>query len=638
MKYVDKFRFWHFYVPGILTILLFVFSIHIVVIPTIQEFLIENRKNLSSHVSSAALSILMDYQARVEAGELTLAEAQKESVRIIENMRYGKDNLDYFWIMTTRPDMIAHPYRDDLTGRYVGELEDPRGRKVFKEMTAITEASQSGFLEYSFQKYDNSTEIGEKIAYITLFKDWNWIIGTGFYLDEVTPFKRSVIRRLLILGYGILLFILILILYQAYKNLNLKKELTESISRELSSKQLFQTVFNNTFQLIGILDNRGRLLQANKNALEVIGTTPDQVVNKYIWETNWWAKAPGEIEKVKEAVEKASQGIATRFETYHIKPEGTKAYIDLTFSPVLSKEGKVLFILPEGRDITERKEMEEELLKLNNTLERQVEERTGTLQKYLKDLEGTQQQLIQSEKMAALGRLVAGVAHEINTPLGISVTAASYLDDRTRRIKNLMDQGDLTEEEFLSYLDNTVESCGMILANLERAAGQIKVFKQVAVDQSDEAIRTILLKNYLHEIVKSLHPELKKKPCLIEIDCPAELQITTYPGTISQVFSNLIMNSIKHGFKNRESGAITITCHKEKQRLHILYEDNGQGITEEVADKIFEPFYTTARSEGGTGLGMHIVYNIITQKLKGKISVDPHQDGGLAFLIELPAE
>ncbi len=628
----------YFILSGSLILLLFLYSIHIVVIPDFKNVQIEDRKHQIEQMTVTIISLLTNLQSRVDSGELSLEKAQEQASEMIDSLRYGQDRRNYFWVMTTRPDMIVHPYMKDLLGQYIGEYEDIEGKKIYKEMGAIVEAEKSGYVTYSYQKYDDPGIIAVKISYVTLFEDWDWIIGTGFYPDEISSLKSFQIRRILLLGYTMLLLILGITAFLTYKISSLKKQYELLREKEGETAQLFKTIFTSTTQLVGILDRKGRILQANKIALDVIGSTLEEVKGQSFWDSPWLSNSGNEKKRIRDILEEASYGENRRFETVYINQDGTKRFYDISVSPVFDSQGKVRFILPEGRDITERKNMEDQLKKLNENLERQVEDRTGTLQKYLKDLEGTQQQLIQSEKMAALGRLVAGVAHEINTPLGIAVTAASYLDDKTSKVKNLMDQEELTEEEFKNYMDSTRESCSMILANLERAASQIQVFKQVAVDQSDEAIRTFLLKQYLQEIIKSLHPELKKKPCLIEIDCPDDLMITTYPGTISQIFSNLIMNSLKHGFKNRDSGKISIVSYREADDIIIKYRDNGQGIPEELSGKIFEPFYTTARSEGGTGLGLHIVYNIITQKLRGNISVETTPEEGLSFHMEFPVE
>ena len=593
---------------------------------------------MTKQMSYPALSILTDLAGRTQSGEIKKELAQEEAIRLIENIRYGKNLENYFFILTTRPDMILHPYRRDLIGRYIGELEDPAGHRFYKEMASLAEARGEGFVEYLFQESDTTYSSSIKISYILLFQKWDWIFGTGFYMKDV---EQEVLRRSQPFRYTLYLlfaFFLFLLALMIWYTAGLEKQRIAALKDQKNSNQLFKSFINNTFQLIGILDPEGVVFQVNNKALELIGQHQQDVIGQEVWTTSWWSHSPEEAIKIKEAVMMAAEGKSCRFETSHMTLEGETILADLTFNPVWDDKNRIQYIILEGRDITEQKHIEEKLRKLNENLEKEVGERTAELHRNLQNLEGTQEQLIQSEKMAALGRLVAGVAHEINTPLGISVTAASYLDDRTKRIRKLLDENDLTEEDFLSYLENTIESTGMILTNLERAAGQIKVFKQVAVDQSDEAIRNFLLKEYIQEIIKSLHPELKKKPCLIDILCPEELEITTYPGAISQILSNLVMNSMKHGFKNRDSGAISISCRKENNRICIDYQDNGEGISKETAEKIFEPFFTTARGDGGTGLGLHIVYNLVTQKLKGRISINTQQTEGLGFLIDFPVE
>ena len=630
--------FIHFFLPILISILLLFLIFFKIFLPTMQSIILEKQKSHVKQMVQSALSILENYEKMIQSGEYTREEAKEMAAEVIGNIRYGENNDEYFWITTTRPDMIYHPYQKNLNGMYVGEYEDPSGKRLFNEMASIAEADGQGFVRYMWQKRELSTDFFEKISYVALFKPWNWIIGTGIYLDEFEIANEAIKNKMLYIT-TIILFILILLLgFTSVKTLRQEDEKFAIQSELRKINFLYRGIFDNTFQFMGILDPSGTVLQVNRKSLALIGKNENDVIGKKFWDTPWWTHSAEEMDKVKTAILKADRGETVRFETFHNNTEGNRIYVDFTLSPILDYNGKTINMLPEGRDITKRKNIEKKLKDANLELEKQVKERSGKLEEFLVNLEGTQQQLIQSEKMAALGRLVAGVAHEINTPLGISVTAASYLDDRTRRIQKMLQEDNLTEEEFNNYLETTVESSAMILTNLERAASQIKVFKQVAVDQSDEGIRRFILKSYIQEVIKSLHPELKKKPCLIDVNCPEELEITTYPGTISQIISNLIMNSIKHGFKNRDSGTISIDCKRKGNHILMNYSDNGQGINEESAGKLFEPFYTTARGEGGTGLGLHIVYNLVNQKLKGNITINTQMESGLGFLIDFPIE
>lgn len=297
------------------------------------------------------------------------------------------------------------------------------------------------------------------------------------------------------------------------------------------------------------------------------------------------------------------------------------------------------------QDIEQRKQAEFALHQLNEELERRVIERTRELQEAnaaletsLATLKVAQEQLIQSETLAALGGLVAGVSHEISTPIGLGVTAASHLQEQAQLLKGDFDQGRMTKSEFQQFLDLTVESSQIILRNLQHAAEQIQGFKHIAVDQSSGAKRRFFLKPYVDEILLSLHPKLKKMRHLITIHCPDTLELESYPGAFSQIFTNLIMNALIHGFDGIEQGEILCNITAQDGEVCIEFRDNGVGIPPEQLNKIFDPFFTTKRSQGGSGLGLNIIRNLVEHRLGGTIQCESHAGAGTSFIITFPQQ
>lgn len=264
-----------------------------------------------------------------------------------------------------------------------------------------------------------------------------------------------------------------------------------------------------------------------------------------------------------------------------------------------------------------------------------LEQRTIELSETLAQLKTTQEQLIESEKMAALGNLVAGVAHEINTPIGNSVTAASTLAEETTSFTTSVMAGQLKRSTLNNYLDLATEASEIILSNLQRAGELIQSFKQIAVDRTSLEIRTFALKSYLSEILITLEPQLKKTPHQVTVTGDDTILINSYPGALAQITTNLITNSITHAYPTNKPGYIQLDIQQTEQ-IVIQYRDDGCGIEEQYLDKIFEPFFTTNREHGGSGLGMHIVYNLVTQKLKGTIKVTSEVNLGTIFTITIP--
>jgi two-component system NtrC family sensor kinase len=254
------------------------------------------------------------------------------------------------------------------------------------------------------------------------------------------------------------------------------------------------------------------------------------------------------------------------------------------------------------------------------------------------ELQRAQEQLVQAEKMSALGRLVAGIAHEINTPIGVGVTAVSYLEQRTRDFSKLYADNRMKKSDLESFVKSAEESTVIIQANLRRASELIRSFKQVSVDQSHEERRRFPIVEYVEDILRSLQPSIKKSKQRVAVTGDRELTITSYPGAVSQIITNLVMNSLTHAFDPNDEGSIEVQIERYEGRLRIQYKDDGKGMPKEVADKIFDPFFTTNRSQGGTGLGMNIVFNLTTQKLGGKIQCLSKPNQGTKFIIDIPFE
>lgn len=283
-----------------------------------------------------------------------------------------------------------------------------------------------------------------------------------------------------------------------------------------------------------------------------------------------------------------------------------------------------------------RQDTQVQLESLNNQLESLVKERTKELENSLENLTHTQNQLVESERLAALGTLVAGIAHEVNTPLGIGVTAVSHLNLINDRALDKLKQNEMSIEDLKNYFIKVDENIQILYHNLDRASELVNSFKQVAVDQNAIALMTFNINDYLKKILLSLKHEYKRTKHKIDIVCNEQLYIHTYPGAISQILTNLIMNSLIHGFEDIEKGNIEIHFDEIADYYHLVYKDDGKGIAKNDLGKIFEPFFTTKRHKGGSGLGLHIIYTIVTQQLGGTITIESDINRGIDILIRFP--
>lgn len=288
-------------------------------------------------------------------------------------------------------------------------------------------------------------------------------------------------------------------------------------------------------------------------------------------------------------------------------------------------------------DVGTRRDELGDMARAANTFVTEIGVREQALRDAMADLSRTQADLIQSEKMASLGQLVAGVAHEINTPVGVALTTATQMGEEAREFVHEAEGAQLRRSTLLAFVERMSEGSRLLYSNLTRAAELVQSFKQVAADQVGGEHRTFELRHWLTELVTSLGPVLRKRALAVRIDCPEGIVMATFPGALGQVVTNLVVNAAVHGYPQGAAGTVTLFVDRAGPgRLSLVVDDDGKGMPPEVQARIFDPFFTTARQHGSTGLGLHIVYNLVVQTLKGRIAVDSAPGRGTRFTLTLP--
>lgn len=294
--------------------------------------------------------------------------------------------------------------------------------------------------------------------------------------------------------------------------------------------------------------------------------------------------------------------------------------------PFRGPDGVIVGVNVAAEEITERKRAEAAL--------RASEHQAETA---LRNLKETQNSLVEAEKLAALGRLVAGVAHEINNPVGIGLTVASTLERKSATFAAEVTQGDIKRSSLHDFVEATLDASAQLVANLNRAAELIQSFKQVAVDRNYSERRAFDIGDLTEQVLMSLRPGLRKTGLVLKVDCPPNLTMNSCPGSYGQVLTNLFLNSVTHAFPDGKAGTIDIKVRTpDKDYVEIVFSDDGCGMTFNVRREAFNPFFTTRRDHGCTGLGLHIVHTIVTQRLGGRIDLDSEPGEGTRVRIVLP--
>jgi PAS domain S-box-containing protein len=395
--------------------------------------------------------------------------------------------------------------------------------------------------------------------------------------------------------------------------------------------------FEHASELLIRIGPAGEVLDVNETACQVLGYSREELLrmhsydfqlglSKETWPKHWdMVRSRRRYMVEREFRTREGRIIPVEIEVLYLEYEGQA------------------FCYKAARDITERKHAEAALRRLNEELEQRVEQRTEELnasyfklKETLDTLRQTQQDLVRSEKLASLGSLVAGVAHELNTPLGNSVTVATTLADRVRDFNAEFKSGSVRRSALADFVEFSEKASAILTSSLFSASELISHFKQVAVDQTSEQRRVFDLKEVVSEVTMTLQPQFKKTPYRLEVDLPDDTRMDSFPGPLGQVLTNLVNNALLHGLAERPEGMVSIRAIADEDHVTLTVADTGGGIPQEHLPRIFDPFFTTRLGQGGSGLGLHIVYSIVVRVLGGNITVSSEPGQGTSFTLTLP--
>lgn len=608
-----------------------------------------------------------------EAG-FRLETVIKELNDTISNLKVGEHG--YFFIFNEDGDVLLHP---NLRGTNFNHLKNPEtGLPLVQELKDASK-SETNYLTYLWDKPGNEGQfIFRKTSYVSYYEPLGWYIASTVYQDDLLKPIYSLIMFIsivVIISIIIIIYLSIIIsrgitkpLFRLIKSIsltnesgiplnpvpkmktvefnNLRNTINTMISSIIVSHNKLKSIFDYSFKtMIMATDVNGIITVFNSGAERILGYKSSEMIEKQsLLEIHLTEEINKRAEELSLEYNKKIEGfdiftLKTMENGYeerewtYVKKNGEHILINLIITALRDNNNDINGYLGFAYDISDLKRQKNEIISKNRELfilnselkehkyhlEKLVKERTNKLELSLNRLKDTQTQLIESEKMASLGGLVAGVAHEINTPVGIGVTSASYLELETERFLSLYENERISKTELKHFLTLCSESSRLILSSMIRASDLIKSFKQVAVDQASEEKRPFQIKTYMHEILVSIHSLYKHTNHKINIHSEEDYLVNSYPGALYQVITNLIRNSLIHGFDSIQSGIIDIHITKDSKNINIKYRDTGKGIPIENMNKIYEPFFTTNRANGGCGLGMNIVFNLIDRNLEGSI-------------------
>ena len=577
------------------------------------------------------------YHGKIPENELK--EMLSDSLRGL-NFLNGRG---YYFISEMSGKSIMHGRikKVEKTEIYVSRV---KGAKAVQNAIMQTLSNgNEGFARYSWYKSkDTNAKLSKKISYVMKFEPYDWYFGAGDYVDNIELELQKDLFTMLgenIREDGGYIYIG-----------NDEGFLLLSQGKNIARKNIIDLKDKNGFKYI---ENLIKMAKQNSDGVYVKYFSPvngEEVMSFVRYEEKWkWIigtfTSLENLEKdivIKQHVLKMKLFYSVMFFVFifllltflvYWIARNFKVNVDKSFD-IFENYYKQAADRNVRLDVSSMEYQEFEILAVHtNTLVDKIKDLNTKLEKKLQD---TEMKMMENEKMAVLGELVAGFSHEINTPVGLSLTGITHFAHINENLKKLYVNDNLSKEEFEEFIKTSRELSDTITINLDLAADIIRSFKKVAIDQTSREKREFKLGEYLDEILLSLKNKTKKMNIKFTIKCDDDLLINSYPGALSQILTNLVINSILHGFDKKRQNNIHIIVKSKSGSLHVEYSDDGKGIAQESLDSIFDPFYSTRKQQGSSGLGMNIIRKIVTEELNGTIVCKNNEGNGVTFNIVFP--
>jgi PAS domain S-box-containing protein len=577
--------------PVVATFSLFVITYFWLLLPSIEGHLMDRKREMIRAVTQVAWSMVNHYALLSEQGAMNGETAKSQAVEKLRQLRFGPEGKDYFWINDMHPRIIMHPYRPDLEGVDTTDLTDPTGKHLFVAFADKVRSQGAGYVDYQWQWQDDPNRIVEKISYVKGFTPWGWVIGSGVYVEDVRAQINAITKHMSMICFTIAAVMMLLsfyIVWQGAKSENKRRRIEASL---IQSEAKYRLLTETAREIIITFDSNYLITYANQAWTKISGTDHRAVVGRSLIDMI----VPGHEKDFEEKVRRAARGETADYlfeTTFYLADSGAMVPIEATLAMMPGIGGDSGYLLA-ARDVTEKKKIE-------------------------KQAQQQREQLYQSAKMASLGTLVSGVAHEINNPISTVMLNVQVLDKFWRSANPILEKfkeasglavGALSYDEFSKRMPQLIRHTIEGVQRVKRIVGDLKEF---AGQKPENARDRVNLNHTVQKAVDIMSSLIKKGTSNFKSDyAPA---LPTFMGNaqrIEQVVINLVVNACQAMEKTSKSLRLTTGYSEKKESLYIAVKDTGCGIPSDVAAQITDPFFTTRRDSGGTGLGLSISDTIV---------------------------